>query len=89
MPPSEMQSAAEPSAVRHCLCSYAGHHIARSEATSSPESVLCAVYHVTENGWKKVTGTDVGLLHYELYPKPEDHPAFGIDPLGPPVEAAA
>ena len=47
------------------------------------------MYHVTENGWKKVTGTDVGLLHYELYPKPEDHPAFGLDPLGPAVEAAA
>lgn len=29
-----------------------------------------AVYHVTKNGWKKVSGTDVGELHFEYYPKP-------------------
>ena len=28
------------------------------------------VYHVTKDGWKKVSGTDVGELHFEYYPKP-------------------
>jgi len=40
-----------------------------------------SVYHVTQQGWKKVTGTDVGQLHYAYYPKPESHPTFGLDPL--------
>jgi hypothetical protein len=33
---------------------------------------LCSspVYHVTKDGWKKVSGTDVGELHFEYYPKP-------------------
>lgn len=48
-----------------------------------------SVYHVTKDGWQKVTGTDVGQLHYEYYKKPEDHPTWGSDPLGPPMEAAA
>lgn len=28
------------------------------------------MYHVTKDGWKKVSGTDVGELHFEYYPKP-------------------
>lgn len=32
--------------------------------------MLFAVYHVTKDGWKKVSGTDVGELHFEYYPKP-------------------
>lgn len=48
-----------------------------------------AVYHVTKDGWKKVTGTDVGQLHYEYYKKPEEHPTWGVDPLGPPTQVAA
>jgi hypothetical protein len=31
---------------------------------------VSAVYHVTKDGWKKVSGTDVGELHFEYYPKP-------------------
>lgn len=34
------------------------------------------VYHVTQNGWKKVIGADVGRLHYEYYPEPELHPTY-------------
>lgn len=37
---------------------------------------LLAVYHVTENGWKKIIGADVGQLHYEYYPEPELHPTY-------------
>lgn len=36
-----------------------------------------AVYHVTENGWTKVRGEDVGELHYKYYKAPEDHPCNG------------
>ena len=39
---------------------------------------------MTKDGWKKITGTDVGQLHYEYYKTPEDHPTWGVDPLGPP-----
>lgn len=38
---------------------------------------VAAVYHVAEDGWKKVVGSDVGLLHYEYYPTPEAHPCQG------------
>ena len=27
-----------------------------------------SVYHVTEKGWEKVSGDDVGQLHYHYYP---------------------
>ena len=27
-----------------------------------------SVYHVTADGWKKVSGNDVGVLHWEFYP---------------------
>jgi len=40
-----------------------------------------SVYHVTEAGWTKVSGTDVGGLFYEYYPKPGDHPCHGSDPI--------
>ena len=36
---------------------------------------LMAVYHVTEDGWKKVRGDDVTELHFQYYPKPELHPS--------------
>ena len=40
--------------------------------------MLCdAVYHVTEKGWTKVRGEDVGELHYKYYKTPEDHPCNG------------
>jgi 20S proteasome subunit beta 5 len=35
----------------------------------------CAVYHVTEAGWKKVGGDDVTELHFKYYPQPDLHPA--------------
>lgn len=31
-------------------------------------SSLSAVYHVGPDGWKKVTGDDVGDLHFQYYP---------------------
>lgn len=40
-----------------------------------------SVYHVTKDGWTKVRGADVGELHYEYYPTPEDHPTNGDPPL--------
>jgi 20S proteasome subunit beta 5 len=42
---------------------------------------LCAVYHVTEAGWTKVRGADVGELHFQYYPVPEEHPCNSVDPL--------
>jgi len=36
-----------------------------------------SVYHVTEKGWTKVSGDDVGELHYKYYVAPEDHPCNG------------
>ena len=50
-------------------------------APAHPTHPLPAVYHVTEAGWTKVRGEDVGELHYHYYPKPEDHPTNSIDPL--------
>lgn len=40
-----------------------------------------SVYHVTENGWTKVRGEDVGELHFKYYPNPELHPTNLNDPL--------
>lgn len=40
-----------------------------------------SVYHVTENGWKKVIGSDVGDLFYEYFPTPEANPLFLKSPL--------
>ena len=40
-----------------------------------------SVYHVTENGWTKMRGEEVGDLHYKYYPKPEEHPTKSVDPL--------
>jgi hypothetical protein len=31
----------------------------------------CAVYHVGKDGWTKVSGDDVGELHYKYYPVPD------------------
>jgi 20S proteasome subunit beta 5 len=36
-----------------------------------------SVYHVTNDGWKKVLGDDVGDLHFEYYPQAESHGTFG------------
>jgi 20S proteasome subunit beta 5 len=38
-----------------------------------------SVYHVGENGWTKVTGDDVGELHFHYYPST---PIDDIDSLG-------
>jgi 20S proteasome subunit beta 5 len=37
----------------------------------------CAVYHVTEDGWKKVRGDDVTECHFEYYPDPAAHASAG------------
>jgi 20S proteasome subunit beta 5 len=37
-----------------------------------------SVYHVSENGWTKMSGTDVGELHFDYYPaEPIDNPEGG------------
>ncbi|KAI8467839.1 MAG: nucleophile aminohydrolase [Monoraphidium minutum] len=36
-----------------------------------------SVYHVTEDGWKKVVGDDVTELHFQYYPDPSAHPSAG------------
>lgn len=43
-------------------------------------SPLPAVYHVTQAGWTKVRGEDVGQLHFHYYPEPEKHPCNSADP---------
>ena len=40
-----------------------------------------AVYHVTQDGWTKVRGEDVGELHFRYYPQPDQHPCNSADPL--------
>lgn len=40
-----------------------------------------SVYHVTQAGWTKVRGEDVGELHYKYYTQPENHPCNSVDPL--------
>lgn len=40
-----------------------------------------AVYHVTQQGWTKVRGEDVGELHFKYYPDPQRHPCNSADPL--------
>jgi 20S proteasome subunit beta 5 len=39
------------------------------------------VYHVTQDGWKKVRGDDVTELHFQYYPTPADHPSAGTPVL--------
>lgn len=36
-----------------------------------------AVYHVTEDGWKKVRGDDVTECHFEYYPDASKHASAG------------
>lgn len=45
--------------------------------TWAQDAMHVAVYHVTEKGWTKVRGEDVGELHYKYYKTPEDHPCNG------------
>ncbi|EFN58923.1 hypothetical protein CHLNCDRAFT_56983 [Chlorella variabilis] len=40
-----------------------------------------SAYHVTQEGWTKVRGEDVGQLHFNYYPAPEEHPCNSKDPL--------
>lgn len=35
-----------------------------------------SVYHMTQDGWKKAVGDDVGQLHFKYYPEPESHPTY-------------
>jgi hypothetical protein len=53
-----------------------------STCPSIPLLSTCrAVYHVTQEGWTKVRGEDVGELHFKYYTQPEEHPCNSIDPL--------
>lgn len=47
----------------------------------SPPCSPPPVYHVTQEGWTKVRGEDVGELHYKYYPDPSVHPCNSADPL--------
>lgn len=40
-----------------------------------------SVYHVTEEGWKKVGGDDVGDLHYAYYPRHGEQHATAATPV--------
>jgi 20S proteasome subunit beta 5 len=40
-----------------------------------------SVYHVTEAGWTKVRGEDVGQLFGAYYPDADAHPAHGATPI--------
>lgn len=40
-----------------------------------------SVYHVTEKGWTKVRGGDVGELFFDYFPTPEMQAAHGQCPL--------
>lgn len=44
-------------------------------------TTTCTVYHVTEKGWTKVRGGDVGELFFDYFPKPEMQAAHGKCPL--------
>ena len=51
-----------------------------------------SVYHVNENGWTKVSGTDVGELHFEYYPadpveNPDGKGSGGKDAAGDAMES--
>ena len=37
----------------------------------------CSVYHITQEGWKKVKGDDHFDLHYKFYPDSTQHPTTG------------
>ena len=36
---------------------------------------------MTEKGWTKISGDDVGELHYKYFPPGVVHPAAGSDPV--------
>jgi len=40
-----------------------------------------SVYHVAEDGWKKMVGDDVTELHFKYYPDPASHPSAGTPVL--------
>ena len=40
-----------------------------------------SVYHITEAGWTKVRGEDVGPLFYKYYPDPSVHPTHAASPI--------
>lgn len=56
--------------------------------TYATQTLLCVlhkqpptVYHVTEKGWTKVRGGDVGELFFDYFPQPEMQAAHGKCPL--------
>ncbi len=49
--------------------------------TTLPSLHTPTVYHVTETGWTKVRGGDVGELYFDYFPQPETQAAFGKSPL--------
>lgn len=46
--------------------------ISRLQAYIYLKLVFCSVYYVGPNGWKKLSGDDVGELHYKYYPVVSD-----------------
>lgn len=73
-------------ALAHAISSPDYSQIRLSESTRwTVHGLRCecgAVYHVTEDGWTKVGGDDVGELHYKYYAEANAHPTWGSDPLG-------
>ena len=85
-PPSEMLSVAAQSVVSGDLGAVSVVEILDSTGPFSAVVIrtadahmmlIFAVYHVTEKGWTKVRGDDVGELHYQYYPDPTKHPCSG------------
>ena len=70
-------------AVTPCPLPRSAPHPPPTHCTHPPTAPThaLAVYHVTEAGWTKVRGQDVGELHYSYYPHPEQHPTNSVDPL--------
>ena len=68
--------------VGSCRCSvHARHGILRMHFCALPRvaprtSCVTSICMVQE-GWTKVCGDDVGNLHFEYYPQPEDHGTYG------------
>jgi 20S proteasome subunit beta 5 len=42
---------------------------------------VSSVYHVAEDGWKKMVGDDVTELHFKYYQDPSSHPSAGTPVL--------
>lgn len=51
--------------------------------------ILCAVYHIGPEGWQKMSGDDVMLLHNKYYPSYDAPPPVLLTQAHAEDEAAA